>query len=96
MNLASRLGIAWPLIQAPMAGVQDAELAIAVSEAGGLGSLPVAMLSPEALGEQIALIKRAGIEAFNVNFFAIPHPYRTPQLMRPGAKRWHPTTLDMA
>ena len=74
MNLASRLGIAWPLIQAPMAGVQDAELAIAVSEAGGLGSLPAAMLSPEALGEQIALIKRAGIEAFNVNFFCHTPP----------------------
>jgi nitronate monooxygenase len=31
-----------PIIQAPMAGASDAELAIAVSEAGGLGSLPCA------------------------------------------------------
>ena len=34
-----------PLIQAPMAGVQDWRLAAAVSEAGGLGSLPAGMLS---------------------------------------------------
>ena len=31
-----------PIIQAPMAGSSDAALAIAVSEAGGLGSLPCA------------------------------------------------------
>ena len=74
MNLASRLGIAWPLIQAPMAGVQDAELAIAVSEAGGLGSLPVAMLSPEALGEQIALIKRAVSRPLMSTFLPYPTP----------------------
>lgn len=34
-----------PIIQAPMAGVQDSKLAIAVSQAGGLGSLPGALLS---------------------------------------------------
>ena len=33
-----------PIIQAPMAGVQGSVLAIAVSNAGGLGSLPCAML----------------------------------------------------
>lgn len=37
----------FPVIQAPMADVQDSELAIAVANAGGLGSLPCAMSSPE-------------------------------------------------
>ncbi len=40
------LGTELQIIQAPMAGVQGSELAIAVSNAGGLGSLPCAMLSP--------------------------------------------------
>ena len=42
-----QLGLNLPVVQAPMAGVQDAELTIAVSKAGGLGSLPCAMLTPE-------------------------------------------------
>ena len=37
----------FPIVLAPMAGVMDAELVIAVAEGGGLGSLPSAMLSPE-------------------------------------------------
>ena len=41
------VGVELPIIQAPMAGSQDAELAIAVSEAGGLGSLPCAMLNAD-------------------------------------------------
>jgi nitronate monooxygenase len=43
--LPSRL----PIVQAPMAGAQGAALAIAVCEAGGLGSLPCAMLTPAEL-----------------------------------------------
>ena len=49
MVLQQLLGIELPLIQAPMAGVQDSALAVAVSNAGGLGSLPFAMLGPDAL-----------------------------------------------
>ena len=44
MNLNSLLNIDLPLIQAPMAGVQLHGLAAAVSNAGGLGSLPCALL----------------------------------------------------
>ena len=40
MTLTRLLGIEHPIVQAPMAGSQDAALAIAVSSAGGLGSLP--------------------------------------------------------
>ena len=39
------LGIELPILLAPMAGAALSELAIAVAEAGGLGSLPCAMLS---------------------------------------------------
>ena len=44
MELHRILGVELPVIQAPMAGVQDSALAIAVAGAGGLGSLPCAML----------------------------------------------------
>jgi len=47
MPLQQLLGIELPIIQAPMAGAQGSALAVAVSNAGGLGSLPCAMLSPE-------------------------------------------------
>ena len=48
-TLQDLLGIELPIIQAPMAGVQDSALAIAVSNAGGLGSLPCAMLGLDAM-----------------------------------------------
>ena len=43
------LGIDLPIIQAPLAGANGAAMAIAVAEAGGLGSLPCAMLSTDKL-----------------------------------------------
>ena len=42
MIMQTLLGVELPIIQAPMAGVQGSELAIAVYNAGGLGSLPCA------------------------------------------------------
>ena len=49
MSLQSLLGIDLPILQAPMAGVQGSALAVAVSNAGGLGALPCAMLDAPAL-----------------------------------------------
>ena len=48
-TLQRMLGIELPIIQAPMAGVQGGAPAIAVSNAGGLGSLPCAMLAADSL-----------------------------------------------
>lgn len=52
-----------------MAGVQGSPLAIAVSNAGGLGSLPCAMLGGDAIGNELAAIKSKTDRPFNVNFF---------------------------
>lgn len=52
-----------------MAGVQGSALAIAVSNAGGLGSLPCAMLTSPAIRSEIAAIKAQTRRPFNVNFF---------------------------
>ncbi|MGY3926887.1 NAD(P)H-dependent flavin oxidoreductase [Aeromonas simiae] len=69
MTLTSLLGCALPIIQAPMAGVQDHRLALAVCRAGGLGSLPAAMLTPAALRTALTELQGATSAPFNVNFF---------------------------
>ena len=72
--LTTLLGIELPLIQAPMAGVQGSALAIAVSNAGALGSLPCAMLSTEALRQELSLIRAQTTRPFNVNYFCHTPP----------------------
>ena len=63
------LGIDLPIVQAPMAGSNGSRLAIAVSEAGGLGSLPCAMLSPDGVRAELEEIRKATRRPVNVNFF---------------------------
>ncbi|PUE06632.1 MULTISPECIES: nitronate monooxygenase family protein [unclassified Limnohabitans] len=72
------LGLSAPIIQAPMAGVQNHDLAIAVCQAGGLGSLPAAMLNPPALQAQLQALKSATNGPFNVNFFCHTTPTPDP------------------
>ena len=62
-------GIDLPIIQAPMAGAQDHALAIAVSKAGGLGSLPCAMLTPQQLRDQMKQFRAKTKNPVNLNFF---------------------------
>ncbi len=69
MTLKQLLGIALPVIQAPMAGAQGHALAAAVCNAGGLGSLPCAMLTPEGLQAELEALSGATQRPFNVNFF---------------------------
>src|SRR5688500_13077597 len=63
-----------PVIQAPMAGSQGSALAIAVSSAGGLGSLPCALLSPQAIRDELSAITAATGKPYNVNFFVHREP----------------------
>src|SRR5262245_9459584 len=65
-----------PIVLAPMAGAVDARLVIEVCEAGGLGSLPVAMLNEQQMRDQIATIRSHTAKPFNVNFFC----HRPPEL----------------
>ncbi len=73
------LGTELPLIQAPMAGVQDSALALAVSSAGGLGSLPCAMLDTETLRAELAAMRSATDRPINVNFFCHKAPKPDPE-----------------
>jgi nitronate monooxygenase len=67
--LARVLGVRHPLVQAPMAGSQGSRLAIAVGQAGALGSLPGAMLGPEALQIELETLAASGLPSWNLNFF---------------------------
>jgi nitronate monooxygenase len=79
------LGIELPLVQAPMAGVQGSALAVAVSNAGGLGSLPCALLTVDAMKSELAAIRAQTTRPFNVNFFC--HAPPAPDPGRDAA--WH-------
>ena len=78
--LAQRLGLRVPIVQAPMAGASTPKLAAAVSEAGGLGSIAGAMLSPDALREAIRAVRDATSGPFAVNVFAPLPPPSTDRL----------------
>jgi len=68
-RLLDLFGIEAPIVQAPMAAAQDADLAIAASRGGGLGSIPCALLSVEAARDQIAAFRAATDGPLNLNFF---------------------------
>ncbi|MGF6309773.1 nitronate monooxygenase [Bradyrhizobium sp. i1.8.4] len=68
-RLIDRFKTEFPIVLAPMAGVMDAELVIAVAQGGGLGSLPCAMLSAEKAREQVKLIRQRVSAPINLNFF---------------------------
>jgi len=72
-------GIELPIVLAPMAGPGTAELAIAVSEAGGLGSLPCAQLNVEQTRDALKLIRARTSKPFNVNFFCHTPPAPEPE-----------------
>jgi nitronate monooxygenase len=74
MTLRELFGIQLPILQAPMAGVQGSALAVAVSNAGGLGALPCAMLSLDTMRGELAAIRAQTDKPFNVNFFCHAPP----------------------
>jgi nitronate monooxygenase len=59
----------FPIVQAPMAGIMDAELVIAAAEGGALGSLPCAMLSAEKAREQVNIVRQRVSAPISMNFF---------------------------
>ncbi|MCZ6861368.1 MAG: nitronate monooxygenase [Alphaproteobacteria bacterium] len=84
-KLLDLIGIDLPIIQAPMAGANDSAMAIAVSEAGGLGSLPCAMLDAAKTRAELGVIRQQTAKPVNVNFFC--HKPATPDSDREAAWR---------
>jgi nitronate monooxygenase len=73
-RLIDLLKIEHPIVQGPMAGAVDADLAIEVAEAGGLGSLPIALMNEAQMREQIAKFRARTSRPLNVNFFCHKPP----------------------
>src|SRR5678816_1064658 len=67
-------GIELPIIQAPMAGAAFSDMVVAVSEAGGLGSLACALLSVEQARKEMETIRRRTSRPINANFFCHQPP----------------------
>lgn len=86
----------FPIVQAPMAGANGAELVIAVSEAGGLGSLPCATLSGEQIRAEVARIREKTSKPFNLNFFCHPSPVSDPRKEDAWRKRLEPYYLEFS
>jgi nitronate monooxygenase len=78
-KLADLLGIELPIIQAPMAGASTPEMVIAVSNAGGLGSLPSAMYSETQLRATLDSVRAGTRKPINVNFFCHANPIDDPE-----------------
>ncbi|RKP55928.1 NAD(P)H-dependent flavin oxidoreductase [Pararobbsia silviterrae] len=84
-RIANLFGIEHPILLAPMAGPGGAELAGAVANAGGLGSLPCAQLSVDQAREAIQAFRALSTGPLNVNFFC--HTPPTPDAQRSLAWR---------
>src|SRR5574341_916434 len=74
MRISELFGIELPIIQAPMAGAQAGAMAIAVSNAGALGTLPCALLTVDAMRKELEAIKAHTAKPYNVNFFCHEPP----------------------
>lgn len=85
MSTHPLLGTRLPIVQAPMAGVQDSRLALAVCRAGGLGSIPAAMMNPDALAAELRIMRDQAAGPWNVNFFC--HTPPVPDEQREAAWR---------
>lgn len=68
-RIVDLFGIELPIIQAPMAGPVFSDMVVAVAEAGGLGSLPCAMMDAEQVRAELGTIRSRTRRPINVNFF---------------------------
>lgn len=73
-------GVALPIVQAPMANSSTPEMALAVCQAGGLGSIPCAAITPDQARAAVALVRAGSRGPLNLNFFChlppLPDPVR--------------------
>lgn len=89
-RLLDLFGIELPIIQAPMAGSGGLEMAVAVSEAGGLGSLAAAAMEPAALRGHLLAARAKSDKPLNINFFIHARPDPTDAADRAWLSRLSP------
>lgn len=81
------LGVELPIIQAPMAGSTSPEMAVAVSNAGGLGSLPSALYSEAQLRAALDTVRAGTTKPINLNFFSHQNPPEDEAVQAPWRAR---------
>ncbi len=89
-RLCDLLGIEHPIIQAPMSGSTTPELAAAVCEGGGLGSLGCATMDADQIRDVSQRMRSLTNRAFNLNFFVHPAPRRDDNLFAAVSARLAP------
>ena len=94
-RLLDLVGLTHPIIQAPMAGPGTAALAIAVSEAGGLGSLPCALSSADQIRADLQMIRQQTGRPVNVNFFCHVSPAPDPEREAAWRRRLAPYYAEL-
>jgi nitronate monooxygenase len=96
-RLTSLLGIEHAIVGGPMAGVNTPELAAAVSNAGGLGSIGCGMMTPKQIDSAIKRIRELTDRPFAANLFVTPQPkLDEAQILRMQAKlARYRTELDL-
>jgi len=93
--LADLLGLTVPIVQAPMAGSGTPELAAAVSNAGGLGSIGCGRTDAGEIPGVIAAMRAATNRPFNLNFFAHRAPAAEPEVRRRALARLAPYYAEL-
>ena len=94
-RLINLFRIELPIIQAPMAGSAFSDMVVAVSEAGGLGSLACALLSVEQARRELETIRRKTSRPMNVNFFCHQQPGSEPARETNWRRRLEPYYVQM-
>jgi nitronate monooxygenase len=89
-RLCDLLRIEHPIIQAPMAGSATPQLAGAVANAGGLGSLGCANMTAEEVREAAGRVRAKTNRPFNLNFFVHPPPATAPAVAARAVERLRP------
>lgn len=86
--LTQRLKLQHPIIQAPLAGGGDTpDLVAAVGNAGGLGFIGAAYLTPDQIAEAARAVRAKTTQPFGINLFA-PQPAPTmPKDVQPALDR---------
>jgi nitronate monooxygenase len=95
-RIQSFFSVEFPIIQAPMAGSVGSEMVVAVSEAGGLGSLPCAMLTPEQARIELGIIRQRTARPINVNFFCHQPPEHNSAVEATWKERFRPYYAEFA
>jgi nitronate monooxygenase len=79
-----------PIVQGPMLGASGPDLAIAVSKAGGLGSLAAAGMSPDVMRQNAEKLRQSVPGRFLINLFILPDTVPDPAQIKAAMARLAP------